>query len=92
MGDDTERASDKYEWNVVLDCAVYPMVYRMERIEEETTVATTAAASTQQQQQPPAPASASVQIQEETETPRAEETSASEEVSFFLNTFYTVLC
>ena len=38
MGDNTERTTDKYEWNVVLDCAVYPMVYRMERIEEETTV------------------------------------------------------
>ena len=88
MGDNTERATDKYEWNVVLDCAVYPMVYRMERIEEERTVATAASPQQQQQQQPQpqqlTPASASVPIQEDIETSRAEETSTSEEVIFIL--------
>ena len=73
MGDNTERTTDKYEWNVVLDCAVYPMVYRMERIEEETAVG----ASQQQQQQPSlAPAT----IEEQPEAQRSEEAST-EEVS-----------
>ena len=73
MGDNTERTTDKYEWNVVLDCAVYPMVYRMERIEEETAVG----ASQQQQQQP---SLASATIEEQPEAQRSEEASP-EEVS-----------
>ena len=57
MGDDTEHVGDRYEWNVVLDCAVYPMVYRMERIEEETAVTAAAPQQQQQRQQQPSPSS-----------------------------------
>ena len=73
MGDNTERTTDKYEWNVVLDCAVYPMVYRMERIEEETAVGTS-----QQQQQQPLLASATIDEQPEVQRP---EEASTEEVS-----------
>ena len=74
MDDNTERTTDKYEWNVVLDCAVYPMVYRMERIEEETAVG-----ASQQQQ----PSLASATIEEQPEVQRLEEAST-EEVSLSL--------
>ena len=55
MGDNTEISSGKYEWNVLLDCAVYPMVYRMERIIEEETSVTTATTTQHQQMQQSAP-------------------------------------
>ena len=74
MGDNTERTTDKYEWNVVLDCAVYPMVYRMERIEEETAVG----ASQQQPQQQPSLAAATIEEQPEVQRP---EEASTEEVS-----------
>ena len=77
MGDNTERTTDKYEWNVVLDCAVYPMVYRMERIEEETAVGASQQQPQQQQQQP---SLASATIEEQPEVQRPEEAST-EEVS-----------
>ncbi len=36
LSENLGEQNNNYEWNVVLDCAVYPMVYRMERIEEES--------------------------------------------------------
>ncbi len=78
MEEEEEAEVDRYRWNVVLDCAVYPMVYRMERIEEEVPAA--AAATVAAQQRDPSPAATTQQQQQQQDRSQHTEDAQHEEV------------